>query len=162
MIPINRIPNWGVLLDAAARGDLPNLHTRATPELVARDLAGQVVYLATPYSLMTILGGEWNYPRSCVMLDRAAGQAARLAALGVTALSPIVQSASMCHVSRSLDPLDNVFWARWCAPLLAASAAVVVPAIQGWRSSLGVWAEVTVALGDGRPVYLYQGVGDAI
>jgi len=74
---------------------------------------------------------------------------------GVTAVSPIVLADGMCHATEHLDPLDVRFWTRWCAPILAAARAVVVPDIPGWSRSEGVWHEVREALGRSLPVHVY-------
>ena len=99
--------------------------------------------------------GHWSLAKSALAATRADRHAARLAMRGVTAVSPIVQAASMCHATAHLDPLDARFWTRWCAPILAASRAVVVPDIPGWSRSEGVWHEVREALGRSLPVHVY-------
>ena len=123
-----------------------------------RRLCGQV-YLATPYSREVVdEHGEWDAFLSGRM-DMLAGQwVGNLATAGITSVSPIVLACSaICmDVKRQIDPLDTAFWTSWCAPLLAASASVVVPPIEGrWRSS-GVLHEVEWAIAHNMPVYLLE------
>lgn len=156
-----RRPNWSLLLGAAARGELPLVHAGATPAQVAREVAG-IAYLATPYSKVVLdADGCWDLRLSLEAMARAARASGVLARAGITALSPIVLAAEMCHCDhcgqRLLDPLDAAFWTRWCAPLLDAARAVVVPDIRGWDRSDGIWHEVITALGRNLPVYVYEG-----
>jgi len=158
-----RRPNWNLLLDPATGGQHPLIHAGATPEHIGREVAG-IAYLATPYSKVVLdADGLWDQRLSLDASARAARASAALARHGVTALSPIVQTAEMCHCSSlsardpgALDPLDAAFWTRWCAPLLAAARAVIVPDIPGWDQSDGIWAEVVSALGCNLPVYVYD------
>lgn len=143
------------------------LHRHCTPEYVALNCTGRLVYLATPYSREVTRRGQWDYRRSVVMQGKAAKAALDLCLAGVTAISPIVLSAEMCHVAwihtfdadpMVPDPLDAGLWEAWCRPLLCAAGAVVVPDIIGWNRSAGVWREAAWAVEHGVPVYLY---GDA-
>ena len=149
------VQDWGKLLSAPGRW--PGLlHAGATPESVARVASGQL-YLATPYSLQVTnpVTGRWVRRWSEQVARGAALAQADLAMRGVTAVSPISQSAAMCHIDSRLDPLDERFWARWCDAILWASRAVVVPDLPGWRHSLGVWREVVWALDHSVPVHVY-------
>lgn len=120
---------------------------------VARRCGGGIVYLATPYSHQVVrAGGAWDQVLSVAAMERAAGCAARAAAAGVTALSPVVLSAAICHATAQIDPLDARFWRRWCAPLLAVSGLVWVPDLPGWHRSAGIWHEVRAALEHNVPV----------
>lgn len=132
------------------------LHPGATPASVARVASG-LVYLATPYSLQATdpRNGRWRRDWSDALARAAALEAVALAREGLTAVSPIVQSAAMCNALDGLDPLDERLWARWCQPMLDAARAVVVPDIPGWRRSLGVWREVIWALEHNMPVHVY-------
>ncbi|MCU0909815.1 MAG: DUF1937 family protein [Rhodobacteraceae bacterium] len=149
--------DWGKLL--ALRPS--HLILGADPGHVARRVGGQV-YLATPYTRRVVdVAGAYDPDLNLSLMFEAAWEARRLAQLGVTAISPIVQAAGMValhrprHGARPLDPLDAEFWTRWCAPVLAASEAVVVPDLPGWADSAGVLHEVKTALGRNKPVYLY-------
>ena len=153
-------------------GDLPPyagkslLYRNARLADVIAHCRGRLVYLATPYSKIVVVDdGQWDVGLSFDAMIRAAHWAGHLASEGITAVSPIVQSAEMVHAScvfksDPLDPMDADFWTAWCAPLLEASAAVVVPPIRGWCESLGIRHEVIEALTSGRPVFVlhaYEG-----
>ena len=147
-------------------GDLPPyaeksfLYRNARLADVIAHCRGRLVYLATPYSKIAVGDdGQWDVGLSIDAMIRAAHWARHLALEGITAVSPIVQSAEMVHAryldsSDPMDPLDADFWTAWCAPLLEASAAVVVPPIRGWCESLGIRHEVIEALTSGRPVFV--------
>lgn len=153
--PFGPAPAWGPVIAAARRGDLPLLRLGMTPEEVARVAAG-IVYVATPYSRIAVdAEGAWDYAASYQAMMAARAEALQLVTRGVTAIAPIAIAADACHATFDLDPLDDAFWTRWCAPLLAAARVVVVPAIEGWDRSAGIWREVRAALGANKPVHLY-------
>ena len=57
---------------------------------------------------------------------------------------------------KPLDPLDAGFWENWCRPLLNVSCGVVVPDIDGWAQSGGVYREVMWTLRETqRPIFFY-------
>ncbi|WP_347311385.1 DUF1937 family protein [Defluviimonas sp. SAOS-178_SWC] len=148
-------PAWGPVLKAAKAGDLPLLRIGANADSVAREAYG-LVYLATPYSKIAVgPDGAWDVDRSVFAMAEARTHAIRLARRGVTAISPIMQAASMCHATDRIDPLDEAFWTRWCKSLLAAARSVVVPDIRGWDQSSGVWHEVRTAIAANRVVHVY-------
>lgn len=157
--------NWGVLFapDVRLRWD-GRVFYGAGPKTVAQFTAGDApVYLATPYSKIAQRAGKWAYELSLTASAQAACEMGRLARAGVTAVSPIVQSAEIIHFERALaatgqmlDPLDAGFWESWCRPMLNVSCAVVVPAIDGWAQSEGVFREVMWTLREtNRPVFFY-------
>lgn len=147
-------------------GDLPPyagkslLYRNARLADVIAHCRGRLVYLATPFSKIAVGDdGQWDVGLSIEAMMRAAHWARHLALEGITAVSPIVQStemvlASCVFESDPFDPMDADFWTAWCAPLLEASAAVVVPPIRGWREILGIRHEVIEALTSGRPVFV--------
>lgn len=154
------MPGWFELL----RAGNPLVRFGASPERVASVAWGQV-YLATPYTREVVGPRGWDRGLSLRMQAYAARAQLRLALVGVTAVSPIVQAAEMVQAAETEvgpgegpDSLDPVFWTRWCAPMLAASSAVAVPEIPGWERSQGVWHEVHVALGRNLPVFVYARV----
>lgn len=149
--------NWSSpTLDAFSDGGL--LHRNCSLADVVAKCRGRLCYLATPYTKTVIdLDGDWNFGASMVSSEVACQWARRLCIEGVTAVSPVIQSVEMVHsdfLDQHLDPLNSVFWTRWCRPLLAASDVVIVPPIAGWDSSDGIWAEVISALGSNREVFL--------
>lgn len=138
--------DWSGLQDRFAfDGGL--LHMRAGVEDVVRRLRGRLVYLATPYSREVVdpQSGRFEVWRGEAMAYEAARWSAIFAASGVTAISPIV-AAHAADAGGSLDPLDASFWTAWCAPLLSACGAVVVPPIVGRERSSGVFYEAAFAL----------------
>lgn len=151
-------PAWGSVMAAARRGDLPLVHLGATPQSVARAASG-LAYLATPYSrIARDADGAWDYAASYRAMMAARAAWIELTELRVTAVSPIAVSADHCHAGFALDPLDQEFWTRWCAPFLDAARAVVVPDIAGWDDSDGVWHEVRAALACNKQVHVYAEV----
>lgn len=120
---------------------------------------GGLAYLATPYSREVLRNGRWSALLSDVKAWEAARWAAWFAVNGVTALSPIAQAVAMINAnagSDSLDPLDAKFWNAWCRPMLRNCDAVIVPPIDGWDRSQGVWMETAWALGRNRRVFLVR------
>lgn len=145
----------------------PFSHPAVRASIGPADLAGLpqargLIYLATPYTLRAAPDGVMSWPAGAEAAQDAAFAVARLALAGVTAASPIVLAHAACVMLRDGEgeiaagrlALDAVFWTTWCAPLLAACAAVHVPAIPGWQRSAGVAHEVRVALDRGIPVTL--------
>jgi len=150
---LREAPEWEIVF--ARWHEFPLIRTGATPDSVAMVASG-MIYLATPYSRIAVDDdGHWSPANSALAAVHADRHGARLAVRGVTAVSPIVLAAGMRHATAHLDPLDARFWTRWCAPILAASRAVVVPDIPGWSRSEGVWHEVREALGRSLPVHVY-------
>lgn len=164
---------WGPILAAAARGDLPGVAVGQSAASVAKSFGGrQPVYLATPYSreCLDVLD-VWSQEESDRMAHRASIAAAHLLAVGVTALSPIVQAVGMVNATGvvqvqngrkvrffpAINPLDAAMWVRWCQPLLNVCGAMVVPDIPGWDQSAGVWSEVQFAVARQIPVFIYGG-----
>ncbi len=118
---------------------------------------GRLCYLATPYSKVCVdQDGAWDCQQSLACGMRAAEWARIMAVEGITAISPIIQAVEMLSVGLdySVDPLDATFWSAWCQPLLSACDAMIVPPIEGWQESLGIWQEVVFALRNNRPVFL--------
>lgn len=122
----------------------------ATPASVAGVSRGGLIYLATPFTRRLPDVGL------CGLRDEAAVHVAALAREGVTAVSPVLLSAAACISMPALDPLDDDFWTRWCAPLLRAAAGVVVPDLPGWPRSRGVRFEMEAALARCIPVHFYD------
>lgn len=163
-VQLPSLRDWGCsALDAYADACL--LRRDAGLADVISHARGRLAYLATPYSKNALCDcGAWRPGASLEAAVRAARWAKVLAAEGVTAVSPIVQAVEMVHadLSNMLDPLDAVFWEGWCRPLLAASGVVIVPPIQGWKDSEGIWGEVCAALRSNSGVFLIrEGEGGA-
>ncbi|WP_157973494.1 DUF1937 family protein [Tropicimonas sp. IMCC34043] len=140
-----REPDWDRI--EATAGDWPDLHLGQSVETVGFRAQTGISYLATPYSKLAGGDGGWSSDLSQRAAAAAAVWASDLAQRGVTAVSPIVSAHSMVVESflaggAHPDPMDHGFCVRWCRPLLFASARVIVPPIDGWRASVGVWKEV--------------------
>lgn len=154
--PFPAQPDWPALIAAHPGNTL--LHVDASlPDVAARE-GGRLVYLASPYSrLVCDDDGAWCFTKSCAVEVVTSFWARDFALAGVTVASPILTACAMCHsdvLSEYLDPLHDAFWARWCQPMLAACASVVIPPISGWDQSRGVWREACWALEHNVPVYL--------
>ncbi|MBQ4826580.1 DUF1937 family protein [Leisingera sp. HS039] len=150
-----RNPDWGWLKASFPGGVL--LHVDCPFLDVVRRTAGRMAYLSTPYTNQVRDDDlQWDYGLSLDVETRTARWARAFAIEGCTVASPIVMACAMLNadVERQLDPLDDAFWARWCQPILSASGSVVVPAMDGWDQSRGVWREACWALQHNMPVYL--------
>jgi len=149
-------PQWGHhKLDEYAGGGL--LYRGASLDQVADRCPAGMAYLATPYSKVVTEGvtGAWSPWRSEAAAHAASTWVSALADIQITAVSPIVLAVGAVHCGGDqLDPLDHEFWMAWCAPILSASRAVIIPPINGWDDSLGVWQEAIAALTSNRSVYL--------
>lgn len=152
---------WAVMMRNAARY-AGQITFGATPADVAARVGG-LVYLASPYSkLVCDRAGVWDYRLSYDAQRAPAVECLHLMRLGVTAVSPVVQSVELIHASMTgiapiptVDPLDADLWQPWCNRLLDAARAVVVPEIHGWSDSVGVMAEVERATARQMPVFVY-------
>jgi len=126
---------------------------------VPRIVWGQV-YLATPYSKVVLVGGQFSVGRSRAVARVAAAIQMVLARKGVTTVSPIVQAHQMLVAGIGVPELlhewalDAAFWSRWCEPMLDASAWLYVPDLPGWRESDGIRHEVTHALSRNKSVLI--------
>ena len=161
-LPTSR--NWRAPeLEAFVQAQL--LHPETSLKEVSKRCLGTMAYLATPYSKVALDDdGEWNATASLECGARAGYWARPLALSGVTAISPISQAVEMIHADfrcTRLDPMDAEFWENWCRPLLVASRSVIVPPIDGWDESEGIWHEVRAALMARKCVYLLRGFEDA-
>ncbi len=127
-------------------------------EFVAKRCQGRLSYLASPYSKLCQHSGAWDEGLSLSLGFAAARWVAELSLRGVTAMSPISQASMMVSAGQRgrIDPLGVSFWEGWCRPLLHACEAMIVPPIEGWDDSVGVWFEVQAALDASCPVYLLR------
>ena len=160
--------NWADVACDAAQNPGGRIVFGKGPAYVA-DVIGtaSMVYLASPYSKRCVNRmGKWDLGLS----GRASADAARavgaLKDVGVSAFSPIVQSAEVVHATLNPfrvqaepapqhDPLNAEGWLRWCMPFLYAAYALVIPDIEGWDQSSGIKAEVVEALLIGIPIIIY-------
>ncbi|APZ53724.1 DUF1937 family protein [Salipiger abyssi] len=141
---------------------LPGVHVDAPRRVVVQACRGRLVYLASPYSKRAAHADGCYCPTEATRAAfDAAKWAAALAREGITAISPIAQAQAMADadMGAGLDPLDDRFWTDWCAPLLGACEALILPPIHGWQESRGCRLEITVAQNCGKPVFLMTGEG---
>lgn len=132
---------------------IPAASLMAAAKHAQRLESGRAVYLATPYTRLARAGQAQqaaNVAADCV------GWMARK---GVTAVSPIVLAHAACEQDPQLDPLAEKFWTDWCAPLLWACGAVVVPDIPGREASKGVAYEAAWALRNSRTLIIVSPEG---
>lgn len=149
------VPSWEIMTSPSMRERwAPLLTFGATDDLVAKRSGGQLVYLATPYSIQELDGARGQIE---IMAASTRLSMATLALRGVTALSPVEMVAGMLEGNSDLDPLDYSFWRNWCQNILAQCKSVYVPMIDGWNSSREVWADVTWALKHNRQVFVEWG-----
>jgi Domain of unknown function (DUF1937) len=147
-------PDWAWLREHFPRGT--GLRSDCDLAEIIRFCLGRLAYMATPYSKLVVNDdGQWDMTLSMDVEMQTAVHARALAMCDITAISPILMACEICHSDCDgyLDPLDNTFWARWCQPLLSRSDVVVVPPMDGWDASNGVWREVCWALSCGVPVF---------
>ncbi|MBB5515786.1 hypothetical protein FHS89_001806 [Rubricella aquisinus] len=133
------------------------LHVEQSLSETAMQIGSRLAYLATPYTRLVVdVRGQFDRYKSLDVELRTARWSRAFALQGVTVASPILTACSICHADteNAIDPLDDPFWARWCQPMLEACGAIVVPPMEGWAASRGVWREVSWALQHDVPVYL--------
>ena len=95
-----------------------------------------LVYLACPYSHLGLLRRELRFATA----NRVA---AILMARGLLIFSPISHSHP---IARAGDlPTDWAYWERYNRAILGCCSGLLVLAIDGWRESVGVQAELQIA-----------------
>lgn len=169
---MTREPAWGPILSAAVAGDLPLVRVGQSAATVAVAFAGrQPVYLATPYSRVVLdEAGQWDYHLSSRAQFCAGSYLIGLMCEGVMAISPVVQTSFVLHGRyafgggpqgkdwhHGLDPLDEELWAIAHQKFLNVCGAVVVPDMEGWDRSRGIWAVMQFAVRHNLPVFVYGG-----
>jgi hypothetical protein len=105
-----------------------------------------LIYLASPYSHPDPMVREARFQAAC-------RQAAELMRCGISVFSPIVYSHSI--VAYGL-PADWATWERLDRAILEICSEVLVLALDGWRESEGVQAEIEVAKRLGKPVVVVE------
>lgn len=108
----------------------------------------KLTYLASPYS----------HPDDAVRQDRfelACVAAAKLMMAGEVVFSPIAHSHSietlgMPKLGGDIPKYD--FWMAQDLPILSLASKLVVLKLDGWKTSRGVWREITHAIENGIPV----------
>ena len=101
-------------------------------------MKNELVYLACPYS----------HPDIAVRIarfDAANKAAAKLIEGGKHVFSPISHTHPIELASNGKLPAQWAFWAAYDERMLANCDRLIVLAIDGWTSSVGVQAEITIA-----------------
>lgn len=152
-------PDWAALISKTPRGGLLNVDMPFGGIVAACRSRRSQSYLATPYS-REVVGpdGRWDRGLSLIAQTRAARWMRHFAVEGVSAVSPIVLACEIIAADPEgfMGPLDDPAWSHWCQAIMNSSGAVIVPPIEGWDRSRGVWREVCWALSENVPVYLVQ------
>ena len=110
-----------------------------------------MIYLASPFTHGDPTIRQQRFEAVC----RAA---AALICRGQTVFSPIAHSVAICRYG---VPLDWEFWQRHDRRYLEACDEVAVLMLDGWRESVGVQAEITIARELGKPVTFLSVNGQA-
>ena len=111
-----------------------------------------MIYLASPFTHVDPAIRQQRFEAAC----RAA---AALICRGQTVFSPIAHSHAICRYG---VPLDWQFWQRHDRRYLDVCDEVVVLMLDGWRESIGVQAEITIARELGKPVTFLAVVGQTV
>jgi hypothetical protein len=109
-----------------------------------------MIYLASPYSHKDPEVMLDRFRRVCVV-------AGRLMEIGEIVFSPIAHThpiALACGLSRGFD-----YWKRFDEEFISVSHKLVVVTMQGWRESLGVQAEIKIAVELGKRVLFIEEYG---
>lgn len=101
-----------------------------------------MIYLASPYSHPEVMVREQRFREACCAV-------ATLLASGRAVFSPIVQGHPLVEYGL---PTDWPFWERFDRDHLVRCDEVVVLMLDGWRESVGVTAEIRIAVELGKPV----------
>ncbi|WP_052265140.1 DUF1937 family protein [Ruegeria sp. ANG-R] len=149
--------DWAALIRAYPDDVL--LHVDSPVSEVVRSARSRMAYLATPYSKEVLNDdGRWDRALSLDVEMRTARWARLFARDGLTVVSPILQACAIVHADTEgdIDPMDDHFWSAWCMPLMSVSASFIIPPMEGWDRSWGVWREACWALWHNIPVYLIR------
>ena len=101
-----------------------------------------MIYMASPYSHPDPAVRQWRFDAAC----RAA---ARMVRAGMFIFAPIVHSHPLTLYGL---PGDWEFWQRYDRAHLERCDQFMVLALEGWRESRGVQAEMAIARELGMPV----------
>lgn len=152
------LPDWDCfgLSDFEAVG---LLHRNCELGEVARQSNG-LGFLATPFARVVRDGRGQYDPGAAVLASvRAARWVNALAGVRLSVFSPVLQAVEMINADRE-GTLPPVFapgaWDEVFAGHLWAASFVVVPPVDGWAESVGVWRAVGLSLSRSRAVYLLK------
>jgi nucleoside 2-deoxyribosyltransferase len=105
-----------------------------------------MIYLASPYAHPDASVRESRYRAACLAT-------AKLLRAGLPVFSPIAHSHAL--VAHGL-PIEWLFWQRFDRTYLERSDFVVVLMLEGWKTSVGVQAEIGIARELGKPVFYHE------
>jgi len=103
-----------------------------------------VIYLGQPYSHADPAVRQWRFDAAC----RAT---AALMRAGLVVFSPVAHSHPLTRYGL---PGDWRFWERSDRAMLEACDTLAILALDGWKESVGVGAEIRIAFELGLPVFL--------
>lgn len=106
-----------------------------------------LIYLASPYSHPDEKVREWRFHQAC----KAAGA---LIQGGLFVFSPIAHGHPIAQHAKL--PTDWKFWEAYSRTILRGCSRMMVLAIDGWESSVGVSAETDMARKLGLPVEIIE------
>lgn len=109
----------------------------------AKDFSAGFVYVANPYSHTDFDVMQERY-------ERTAAYVAKRMRKGEVLYSPIVHHHQMA-IDHKL-PTDWPFWRNIDGNMLSAAKRLCVLMLPGWEKSVGVQAEIAIALSRGMPV----------
>ncbi|MFA4945164.1 MAG: DUF1937 family protein [Lentisphaeria bacterium] len=112
-----------------------------------------LTYLASPYSDPDPAVREARFHAAC-------HAASILMARGILVYSPIAHTHPIAQSGEL--PKGWEFWERYDRRMLAACDSLTVLCIPGWRESVGVQAEIAIAIEMGLPVRYVDGEGRAV
>ena len=102
-----------------------------------------ITYLCVPYTHEDETVRQLRF----VLVNRVAG---KLIQQGLHIYSPISHSHPIALVTDL--PTDWDYWQHYCEEMLFACGSLMVLTIDGWRESIGVQAEIELALAMGKPI----------
>ena len=105
-----------------------------------------MIYLASPYTRPDPAGRQWRF-------EAASRATARMIREGMFVFSPVVHSHPL---TRHRLPGDWDFWQRYDRAHLVRCNEFMVLALDGWRESKGVQAEMAIATELSMPVRMVE------
>lgn len=107
-----------------------------------------LTYLASPYSDPNLLIRQRRFESMCKVVADFVKQ-------GFIVYSPIVHFHPVALANLGL-PTDHLFWQEHDQLMISLSRHLVVIKLPGWRTSVGVNAEIDYAKERGLTVYYYD------
>ena len=105
-----------------------------------------IVYLASPFTHKDTAVREARYQAAC-------RQAAEMMRCGIVVFSPIAHSVAIA--AHGL-PIEWAFWEKYDRAFLEMCDEVWVLMLDGWKTSVGVQAEIAMAMALGKQVVFVE------